>query len=233
MVQAKKDTDKRWDRVYSRQFMTMWYPNEDVIRFCARLIQKKLTHDRYEVKRSVERVLDLGCGNGRHAVYFARQGIEAAGIDVSEQAIDWAKDWTGREGLEIDFRVGDIAQLPYEDAYFDAVVSHGVLDHMMMPTARQAAEEVKRVLRPAGLFYCDLRSAEDFEYGTGKEVAQNHFIVSEGFEAGLVQHFFSLDEVHELFDGLFRVIYSETNEKRLGPDFGRKYARWVLALEAI
>ena len=53
------NTDSNWDDVYSKNFMTMWYPHEDIIRFCARLIQKQLTHDKFDVKRPVERVLDL------------------------------------------------------------------------------------------------------------------------------------------------------------------------------
>jgi SAM-dependent methyltransferase len=222
-----------WDQVYSQNFMTMWYPNEDIIRFCARLIQKQLTHDKFDVKRKVERVLDLGCGNGRHAIYFARQGFKAAGIDVSEQAIEWAKDWARREQLEIDFRVGDIANLPFADKTFDVVVSHGVLDHVHNETARKAAEEVRRVLKPQGLFYCDLRSTEDFEYGVGAEAGKNTFVVSEGYERGLVQHFFSRAETEELFDGLFRILYSEITENRLGPDFQRKYSRWVFAAESL
>lgn len=233
MVQAQSDANKSWDKVYSEGFMTMWYPNEDIIRFCARLIRKRLTHDQYDIKRPVERVLDLGCGNGRHAIYFARQGVKAAGIDVSQQAIHWAKDWAHREGLNIDFRVGNIERLPYEDNSFDAVVSHGVLDHVRMETARQAAKEVRRILKPSGLFYCDLRSTEDFEYGDGEHVALNTFVVSEGYEKGLVQHFFSADEAKALFDGLFRILYSEITENRLGPDFQRRYSRWVFATESL
>jgi SAM-dependent methyltransferase len=222
-----------WDDVYSKNYMTMWYPNEDIIRFCSRLVQKQLTHDKFDVKRKVERVLDLGCGNGRHAMYFARQGFKAAGIDVSEQAIDWARDWAKRERLEIDFRVGDIANLPFADGSFDVVVSHGVLDHVHYETARKAAAEVRRVLRPQGLFYCDLRSTEDFEYGVGERAGKNTFVVSEGYERGLVQHFFSRAETEELFDGLFRILYSEITENRLGPDFQRKYSRWVFAAESL
>ena len=222
-----------WDQVYSKNFMTMWYPNEDIIRFCARLIQKQLTHDKYDVKRPVERVLDLGCGNGRHAIYFARQGFKAAGIDVSEQAIEWAKDWAKREGLEIDFRTGNIEHLPFEHETFDVVVSHGVLDHVHMETAQKAAAEVRRVLKPKGLFYCDLRSTEDYEYGVGEPAGDNTFVVSEGYERGLVQHFFSRAETEKLFDGLFRILYSEITELRLGPDFQRKFSRWVFAAESL
>lgn len=233
MAEHESETHKRWDEVYSQKFMTMWYPNEDIIRFCSRLIQKKLTHDRYEVRRPVERVLDLGCGNGRHAMYFARQGVKASGIDLSPQAIEWAKDWARREQLDVDFRVGDITELPYTDATFDVVVSHGVLDHVPSETAERAAREVRRVLKPKGLFYCDLRSNEDYEYGIGKEVARNTFELAEGYEKGLVQHFFAEDEIVALFDGLFRIIYSEITEQKLGPDYKQKFSRWVLALEAV
>src|SRR5687767_12996419 len=104
-TQPDKSDDKRWDQVYAQKFMTMWYPNEDIIRFCARLIQKQLTHDKFESKRKVDKVLDLGCGNGRHAIYFAEQGFKASGIDVSPQAIEWASEWSKRKGLDVDFRV--------------------------------------------------------------------------------------------------------------------------------
>jgi len=233
MVKKEENEDRGWDKVYAERFMTNWYPNEDIIRFCARLIRKRLTHDQFEVKRPVESVLDLGCGNGRHAVYFAREGMKAAGIDVSPSAISWARDWAQRENLDVDFRLGKIEELPFADNAFDAAVSHGVLDHVRMETARRAAEEVHRVLKPGGLFYCDLRSSDDFEYGQGEEVAPNTFVVSDGYERGLVQHFFSAPEIETLFDGLFRILYSEITERRLAPDFQRRYSRWILGAESI
>jgi SAM-dependent methyltransferase len=233
MPQEATETDKRWDKVYGEKFMTMWYPHEDIIRFCARLIRKRLTYDDYQIHRDVNSVLDLGCGNGRHALYFARQGINASGIDVSPKAIEWAKEWAQRENLEADFRVGDITKLPYQDHSFDVVVSHGVLDHVRPEIAKAAAREVRRVLKPGGLFYCDLRSSEDFEFGVGQEVEPNTFMVDHGFEQGLVQHFFTKADLDSVFDGLFRIIYSEISESKLGPDFEQKFSRWVLAMEAV
>jgi ubiquinone/menaquinone biosynthesis C-methylase UbiE len=224
-------TNKNWDSVYSRNFMTNWYPNENIIRFCARLIQKRLTYDEREIKRKVNRVLDLGCGNGRHAIYFAREGMEACGIDISSTAIEWAQDWAKREGFKIDFRVGNIAELPYPDQHFDVVVSHGVLDHMRMDEAKRAVAEVARVLTPKGLFYFDLKSADDTDFGVGEEADKNTFVVTDGFEKGLIQHFFTLDEIHELMGQLFRPIYVETHDYRLAPDFTRMISRWIIAAE--
>jgi hypothetical protein len=102
-----------------------------------------------------------------------------------------------------------------------------------METAQKAAAEVRRVLKPKGLFYCDLRSTEDYEYGVGEPAGMNTFVVSEGYERGLFQHFFSRAEADELFDGLFRILYSEITELRLGPDFQRKFSRWVFATESL
>ena len=225
--------NKNWDTVYSQNFMTMWYPNEDIIRFCARLIQKRLTHDKVEIKTPVKRVLDLGCGNGRHAIYFAREGFDASGIDISATAIDWAKDWAMREGLQIDFRVGDITQLPYPDASFDVIVSHGVLDHVPMKDARLAVSEAARIMRPAGLFYFDLKSADDLEFGVGKPAGKNTFVLTEGFEEGLVQHFFTHDEINELVNGYFKPLYIETHDHRLAPDFKRVIARWIVGAQRL
>jgi len=226
-------TARQWDEVYRSKLNTMWYPNEDIIRFCARLMQKRLTYDRYEQKRLLKDVLDLGCGNGRHVTFFAQQGFRVAGIDISERAIEWARDWCRREGLPCDLRVGDITRLPFGDGTFDVAVSHGVLDHVPMEDARRAVEEVGRVLRSGGLFYCDLRSSEDFECGLGAQVGPNSFVLPHGFEAGLVQHFFTLQEAMTLVERLFRVVYIETNERRVGADLTRKFARWILASERL
>jgi len=229
----KHESGQQWDQVYGARFMTNWYPNEDIIRFCARLIQRRTTYDQREVKRQVRRVLDLGCGNGRHAIYFAREGFQAFGIDISPTAIAWATDWSRREGLNPDFRVGDITRLPYADGSMDVVVSHGVLDHVPMAIARRAAEEVRRVLSPCGLFYLDLRATDDFEHGVGEEIEPDTFVITHGFERGLVQHFFTQQTVRDLLNGLFGTIYIETTDHRLGPDFQRKYARWIIAAEAL
>jgi len=157
--------------------------------------------------------------------------MEACGIDISSTAIEWAQDWAKREGLTIDFRVGDISHLPFPDGHFDAVVSHGVLDHIPMAVAQQAVAEVARVLTDKGLFYFDLKSADDSEFGVGEEAEKNTFVVGDGFEKGLIQHFFPLDEVHELMGQLFRPLYVETHDHRLAPDFTRMIARWIIAAE--
>ena len=121
---------KKWDRVYSKEvFGEPWYPDEGVIKFTARYIQRRTGMDAYNVKRKVKRILDAGCGNGRHSIFFAEQGLNVWGIDISKEAIEVANVRLAKLGLEANLKVGDVEKLPFKREYFDAVVSYGVLDH--------------------------------------------------------------------------------------------------------
>src|SRR5438132_11835889 len=65
-----------------------------------------------------ERVLDVGCGPGRHALALARRGIDVVGVDLSDDFISLARDAAAAEGLPARFEVGDVRELAYE-AEFD------------------------------------------------------------------------------------------------------------------
>ena len=93
-------------------------------------------------------VLEVGVGLGTDLVRFARAGARVAGVDLTSAAVEAARARVGLEGLEADLRVADAEALPFDDASFDLVYCYGVLHHT--PDARQAVEELRRVLRPAG-----------------------------------------------------------------------------------
>ena len=59
------------------------------------------------------RVLDLGCGHGRHALELARRGVAVVGLDYSEPALALARANAAAEGLEVELVQGDMRELPY------------------------------------------------------------------------------------------------------------------------
>ncbi|MEA2460513.1 MAG: hypothetical protein QOH90_690 [Actinomycetota bacterium] len=68
------------------------------------------------------RVLDVGCGPGRHSVAFAKAGLAVTGVDISRRFLDIAADSAREAGVGASFFVVDARQMPFDDE-FDAVVS--------------------------------------------------------------------------------------------------------------
>lgn len=246
-----------WDKVYSEVFGGQWYPDEGVVRFNARFLQRRVGINAYEKKREVGRVLDAGCGNGRHVIFFAEQGFDVWGLDISEKAVEIANAWVAGRGLKAHLEVGNIETLPFENGYFDVVISFGVLDHIPFSGAKRIMEEINRVVVRGGYIYISLRSTEDAECGRGKREGKNTFVLQEGYEKGIVQHFFDLEEIEELFRG-FKIFDIELHEQRFpdiftvdkaftqssrgvkkyldlsGPvNLDLKYARWHIAAERV
>ncbi len=95
-----------------------------------------------------DRVLDVGCGTGVTTVTAARQGAEVFGLDLSPALIAQAIENAKIAGVEINFREGDVEQLPYKDSEFDVVISQ--FGHMFAPRPDVTISEMLRVLKPGG-----------------------------------------------------------------------------------
>jgi len=102
-------------------------------------------------------VLDVGCGGGFMAEALAQRGAGVIGVDPSHEAIEAARAHAGAQGLAIDYSVGVGESLPVETGSIDIVVCVDVLEHV--DDLDQVVSEVRRVLRPGGLFLFDTINA--------------------------------------------------------------------------
>jgi SAM-dependent methyltransferase len=106
--------------------------------------------------RAGERVLDMGCGAGRHAFEMYRRGADVVALDQDADELATVGEWFAAmraegsvpEGAEADVKQGDALDLPYPDGEFDRVVAAEVLEHI--PDDETAIAELARVLRPGG-----------------------------------------------------------------------------------
>ena len=99
-------------------------------------------------------VLELGCGTGdswRGRVGLIRSCSRLVLSDFSEGMLRTAEE-TLRDYPGIEFRVIDIQEIPFEDHSFDAVIANMMLYHV--PDLRRGLAEVRRVLKPGGIFCC-------------------------------------------------------------------------------
>ncbi len=103
-----------------------------------------------------DRVLDMGCGAGRHAFEMFRRGGDVVAFDQDGDELAGVLEIFGamREngevpaGADADIKQGDALALPFADAEFDRVVAAEVLEHI--PADEEAIAELVRVLRPGG-----------------------------------------------------------------------------------
>lgn len=216
-----------WDLAYSKGQNWLFWPNEELVRFVSRRVRRRTDLGRTTPILDLpeaDRFLDVGCGIGRHLVFGAELGLDVAGIDLSAKAIEFARRWLGSIGVDDTARrvlQGDVRRLPWPDNQFGVVVSHAVFDSMPFEIARAGFAEVRRVMAPNALFYCDLISGDPRDE-----------VVSSEHEAGTIQSWYDLARIHELIDGIF-AIDDGTLVSRTSAVGEHLDARWHTVLTAL
>ena len=159
--------DPIWESIFSS---SEWgkYPPEHIVRFVARNFY------RAAARRSVK-LLDLGAGTGACTWYMAREGFSVSAIDGAPSAIRRLRERLASEGLEVDARVGDFAELPWSDCMFDGVVDNCALYANSAAHAFRTLAEVARVLAPGGKFQSTWFSDRTWGYGTGPRAEPGAF----------------------------------------------------------
>lgn len=189
-----------WENIFSSR---PWgsYPPEELIRFIARTFGQALN-------RSEIHVLEIGCGPGPNIWYLVREGFTVAGIDGSPTAIRQAEERLVAEGLphsqpRVDLKVGNFAGLPWDDACFDAVVDVEALYANSMDTIKTSIAEIKRTLKPEGVFFGKMFGAQTSGSDSGEMIEAGTIRKPQaGPCAGNeIAHFFVREEFDELFAG--------------------------------
>lgn len=106
------------------------------------------------------RILEIGCGNGRDAVYFATHGHSVTALDLSEAAIEKCEQEHGHMGIE--FIVGKLGDLTHcLGSRFDSVYARFVLHAMSLEEEIETLRAAFSALRPGGRFHIECRSIND------------------------------------------------------------------------
>jgi len=115
---------------------------------------------------SAKRLLEIGAGPGHDAQFFVQEGLEVVCIDLSPEMVCLCR----AKGL--DAHEMDVADLRFPDASFDAVYSLNTLLHLPKADLPAVLREIRRVLRPGGLFQFTVYGGFDQE-GVWEEDSYN------------------------------------------------------------
>ncbi|MEI7424976.1 MAG: class I SAM-dependent methyltransferase [Candidatus Staskawiczbacteria bacterium] len=134
---------KQWNEIFKEKGRVFLEPQEDIPKI-VKLFKKK----------GIKKVLDLGCGSGRHTVYLAKNGFDVYGIDISPIGIKLTKDWLKKEKVQATLKLGPIyKKLPYKDNFFDAIVSTSTINHAKIEDIRKLIRDIQRILKTGGLIF--------------------------------------------------------------------------------
>lgn len=185
---------KQWNQIYKNKKERWKEVHED--------LPKILT---FFKKNKVKKILDLGCGSGRHVEYFAKNGLEVYGIEIAREGIKATKDLLKKEGLQANLKVGSVyKRLPYKDNFFDAVVSTQTIHHGKIQKIRKVIKEIKRVLKTKGLIFITVRKKRCGK-NLFKKISLREYVRLEGDERGVVHYQFNKNLLKKEFKG-FRII---------------------------
>ncbi len=194
----------------------------------------------WKAKEEITRVLDVGCGIGRHIDLLSRQGFEAYGMDHSDSGITICRRWLESQGRTATLWCGEMEDIPYPNGYFDAVIAFNSIYHGTTERVKAMVALMHSKLRGGGICYVTLPSRENRMYGRGESV-ESHTYISPGMfphvfngagEAGIPHHFSSEGEVRDFFRA-FRIesLLHQELELALSRDAARP-AEWLRVSKA-
>ena len=179
-----------WDKVSERRY---WLEPSDESYYYAEKWKR-------EGRR---KVLDLGCGLGRHSLLFARYGFDVTALDSSREAVELLSASSKEEGLGIRCDVGDMHALPYADDSFDCVFAYLSVSHTDSKGILKILSEIRRTLVSGGSLFFTLCSKDTWSFTDADypHIDDNTLVKVEGAEAGLPHFYVNMDDIMGLMSG--------------------------------
>lgn len=148
------------------------------------------------------KAIDLGCGEGFYSIYLASKGFDVTGIDISEKAIQYAKENATSYEVNVRFVAMDVAALEQLNEKFDFALEWGLM-HQIMPQQRQKyVEGVAGLLNKGGKYLSVCYNEQSPEFGGPRKKYRES-------PSGTKLYFSSENELRKLFEPHFHVIESK------------------------
>jgi SAM-dependent methyltransferase len=167
---------------------------------------------------SITRILDLGCGTGNDVVRLANVGFQVTGLDYSSIALEQTAK---KLPALTSFVQADMAQpLPFAASGFDAVMSNVAMHMFSDSITRKLFAEIRRIVRPHGLFVFHLNALEDRplrnQFNPAVKEIEPDYVLEQN---GQTMHFFSEAYIRDLLSSwseidleFVEILHRETQE---------------------
>jgi SAM-dependent methyltransferase len=207
-----------WDELFEEENNCWKEPHEKLVEILRKV----------KANASFKRVLDLGCGTGRHLVFLSGEGYEAYGMDLSHNGLLHSREWLARHDYPVRLAMADMTALPFYPASFDLVVSMFVIHHNPLAGLRRSIHEIHRTLIPGGTTLLTLNSTRGTRPYRGMQLEPGTVIPDIGKDRGIPHHFSDLGEIaHEFSSFIIREVslFEEITDE------GYLSSHWIILAE--
>ena len=153
-------------------------------------------------KQGVNKLLELGCGQGRDTLFFALNDLDVHALDSSVIATENLHKKLREKNISIDLKHFDARQgIPFSNNFFDAIYAHMFFNmHLTDEELKFLFIESNRVLKNNGMLFFSVRSDKDAQYNTGKKLDNNIFEIN-GFQI----RFFTKSQIRSFLSDYFEI----------------------------
>ncbi len=193
--QRKNNQSARFDLVYSKPEMAFGSEPEPEL---AKYIESSVVKGE---------ALDLGCGDGRHALFLARNGYNVTGVDISQVAIKKVECLAQSEKLNSFLKLhhSDVRDFDYPLEEYDFVAAVTLFDHVPQKDVVPLFEKVAGSLKKNGVIFIKVHTVKDPGKLNGSDKASEL--------SWAIQHYFKSAELRALLEKKFKILkYSEYDE---------------------
>lgn len=142
----------------------------------------------YSVLKPGSRVLDMGMGEGRNAVFLAKKGHHVLGVDISSVAIRKAKSLAKENRVKIKTILASLKEHKFPENYFDAIICFYYVD-------RELTEKIKKWLKPGGVLVYEAHTLHEYYKNKQNQDPKNYYLKPQ--------------ELLGMFDGMSIIKYEE------------------------
>ncbi|MEK3660513.1 class I SAM-dependent methyltransferase [Paenibacillus sp. FSL F4-0236] len=156
------------------------------------------------LERNVKDILVPGIGYGRNAKVFIESGINVTGIEISQTAIDLAR----QNGIDISIFHGSVNDMPYDNNLYEGIFCHGLIHLLNHQEREKFIQDCYNQLKPGGYMIFTTVSKKAPMFGKGEPLDKDYFETKDGVK----MFFYDSDTITQDFEPYGLVEFSEIDE---------------------